>query len=71
MYEDAKRVIEVHRQGWVVAQEIPRERKSLISRALQLSWMFVMAGGTVEELIITTVETVERCSRSLRLKADR
>ena len=30
-----------------------------------------MAGGAVAELIITTVETVERCSRSLRFKADR
>ena len=30
-----------------------------------------MAGGTVAELIITTVETVERCSLSLRFKADR
>jgi len=30
-----------------------------------------MAGGAVAELMINTVETVERCSRSLQFKADR
>jgi hypothetical protein len=44
---------------------------AVFREAVQLSWMFVMAGGAVAELIINTVETVERCSRSLRFNGDR
>ena len=47
------------------------EKIAVFREAVQLSWMFVMTGGTVAELLIKAVETVESCSRSLRFKADR